>query len=184
MNAIDLLTAQHQELLELSNALTGAAGDPRGTPKGRNRTAQRLVMAGSRHEAIEEQWFWPAVRELDGGAPLALAGLEQEQTLRNLLDEIDHMKAGNVRFTTAIFVAASRIRDHVTYEESQILPKLQLAVSEEDLERIGTRLQVAWHLAPTRPHPKTPADARLLKSVGPPIAAVDRALDALTGRGR
>lgn len=184
MNAIGVLTAQHQELLELSNALTGAAGDPPATPKERHRTAQRLVMAGSRHEAVEEQWFWPAVRELDGGAPLALAGLEQERTLRDLLHELDHMKAGNVHFTTAIFVAASQIRDHVTYEESQILPKLQLAVPEEELERLGRRLEAAWHIAPTRPHPKAPADSRLLKAMGPAVATVDRALDMLTGRGR
>lgn len=141
-------------------------------------------MAGSRHEAVEEQWLWPAVRELDGGASLALAGLAQEQTLRNLLHELEHMKAGNAHFTTAVFVAASQIRDHVAYEESQILPKLQLALADEELERLGRRLEAAWHVAPTRPHPKTPADAQVLRSLGPAMAAVDRALDAVTGRGR
>lgn len=184
MNALSVLAAQHQSLLTLSNALTGATGEPPGTPRERHRAAQRLVMAGSRHEAVEEQWLWPAVRELAGGASLALAGLEQEQTLRDLLHELEHMKAGNAHFTSAVFVAASQIRDHVTYEESRILPKLQLAVSEEELERLGTRLEAAWHVAPTRPHPKTPADAQVLRVLGPAMAAVDRARDAVTGRGR
>lgn len=70
MHALRLLADEHQRLLELVNALTGAAGDPDGTPQERRRTAQRLVASGSAHEAIEEQFLWPLVREASGGAPL------------------------------------------------------------------------------------------------------------------
>ena len=184
MNALALLAENHQKLLELANALTGAAGDPSGTPRERRRTAQRLVALGSAHEAIEEQFFWPLVRDLDGGAPLALAGLDQEQTLKDHLQELQHMQAGNVHFGTAVFSIASHLRGHVTYEESQIWPKVQLAVSAATLDELGHEMEKAWPLSPTRPHPKTPPDPQLLKTLGPVIGAVDRVIDVVTLRGR
>ncbi|MGH9087016.1 MAG: hemerythrin domain-containing protein [Acidimicrobiales bacterium] len=182
MHALKLLAAEHERIFELTNALTGAAGAPSGTPKERRRTGLRLVAAGSAHEAVEEHFFWPAVRRLAGGAPLALAGIGQETTLRDHLHELERMRAGNVHFGTAVFSIASRVREHVAYEESQIWPQLQLALGDDALESIGAEMEKARRFAPTRPHPHTPPDAQLLRTVGPVIGAVDRVLDAITRR--
>lgn len=184
MHALKLLAAEHQRIFELTNSLTGAAGDPDGTPRERRRLGERLVAIGSAHEAIEEQFVWPLLRELAGGAVLAEAGIDQETTLKSHLHELQHMKAGNVHFGTAVFSIASRIRDHVTYEESQVWPKLQLALPESLFEDVGRKMAMARRMAPTRPHPKTPPDARLLKAVGPAIGMLDRLVDAATFRPR
>jgi hypothetical protein len=185
MDPFKLLSEDHQRLLELSNELTGGAGEPGGTEKQRRRTAQQLVIEGSKHEAIEEQFFWPVVRDrLDGGQPLAFAGIQQEMGGRSLLHELNHIRAGNVHFMTIVFTLASTIRDHLTYEENQVWPKLQLALGDEELEIMGTAMAAARRLAPTRPHPHTPPDARLMRAVGPVAGALDRARDVLTGRGR
>lgn len=185
MNPFDVLSADHSRLLDLSNQLTGGVGDPLGSTKEQRRAAEHLVMEGSKHEAIEEQCFWPLVRDrLDGGGALAVAGIQHEVRARSLLHELNRVQPGGDTFMTLVFTTASHIRDHLTYEESQVWPKLQLALDSEELERLGTQLHQAKRTAPTRPHPHTPPDARLLRTVGPLTGLVDRALDRLTMRGR
>ncbi len=56
------------------------------------------------------------------------------------------------------------------------------AISREDLEKIGGKLEQAKKIAPTRPHPNTPPNAAVLKTVGMGAASVDDVRDATTGR--
>lgn len=185
MGPFAALADQHQRLLELSNALTGAAGDPSGTPKERRRLAQQLVIEGSKHEAVEEEFVWPLVRDiLEGGPSLAFAGIEQETGARKLLHELNRVKPANSHFMTLAFTTASHIRAHITYEESQVWPKLCLEASPDALERMAADVREAMPHAPTRPHPHVPPDAELLRSIAPISGALDRALDLVTGRGR
>jgi hypothetical protein len=65
-----------------------------------------------------------------------------------------------------------------------VWPKLRLRLSDDEARQAGEALDRARAAAPTRPHPHTPPDPRLLRIVGPAIAAADRARDVLTGRGR
>lgn len=185
MNPFHLLSEDHRQLLALANQLTGGAGEPSGTVEARQRLAQRLVILGSVHQAVEEQHLWPLVRQrLDGGDALATAGLQQEIGARKLLHELNHVHAGNSHFDTLVFTVASTIRDHMTYEESQIWPKLQLACAGDELDRVGDAMDGARASAPTRPHPHLPTDGRLLQAVSPLLGTVDRAYDRVTGRGR
>lgn len=185
-SAIAVLMADHERQLELINRLTGGAGFPASDdPKERKATATRLVIEASRHEAIEEQLLWPTVREaLDNGDDLARAGIDQEQLAKRLLHEIDHMSPGNEEFASVIDRISGAVRDHVTFEESTVFPKLELHLSERQLEDLGARLEAARTLAPTRPHPMTPPTPDALRTVGAMVATLDRARDLLTGRGR
>lgn len=184
-NPFEVLSAGHARQLELANELTGGAGDPPRTLRDQHRLAERLVMEASAHEAIEEQCFWPAVRDrLEGGRVLAMAGLQQEVGARRLLHELNRTRPGDDSFMTMVFTAASRIRDHITYEEGQLWPKLQLTLDADELDRLGSDLERAKRSAPTRPHPHVPPDARLLRVVGPWTGRLDRALDLVTGRGK
>lgn len=185
MNPFHVLSADHARLLDLTNELTGGAGDPPGRPSEQRRLAERLVREGSRHEAIEEQYFWPLVRDrLKDGQVLAFAGVKQEVGARKLLHELNRTKPGGDTFMTMVFTLASHIRDHVTYEEGQMWPKLQLALAPDELDRLGTQLEKAKRTAPTRPHPHVPPDAQLLRAIGPWAGGMDRALDVVTLRAK
>lgn len=185
-SAIAILMADHERQLDLVNRLTGGAGFPASDdPKERKATATRLVIEASKHEAIEEQLLWPAVREaLDHADDLVRTALDQEQLAKRLLHEIDHMSPGNEEFASIIDRISGAVRDHVSFEESSVFPKLELHLSERQLEDLGTRMETARALAPTRPHPMTPPTPLALRTVGALAATVDRARDALTGRAR
>jgi Hemerythrin HHE cation binding domain len=65
-DAFDVLGAGHSEVKQLMAELE--AGPHRGTGAsqaqldGRSKVAQKLIIESSKHEAVEEQHFWPTVR--------------------------------------------------------------------------------------------------------------------------
>ena len=62
-----VLAADHAEVKALLAELEHGPDEPAGTDQDgldlRKRMTQALVIEASRHEALEEMFFWPAVRE-------------------------------------------------------------------------------------------------------------------------
>jgi hemerythrin-like domain-containing protein len=184
-DALAVLAEDHRQVLEMLNELTGGPGEPAGDPRERKAVAERLAIAESKHEAIEEACFWPVVRDrLENGDELAKQALEQETSGKELIHDLDHISSGSSEFSTLVHRLSSAVRDHINFEESQVWPKLRLALTDAELDDLGKRLEAARRTAPTRPHPKTPPDPRLLGTLGPAVGVVDRARDVLTGRGQ
>jgi hemerythrin-like domain-containing protein len=184
-DAFSVLSEDHRRLLHMANQLTGGSAESSGSPSERQRLAKQLVILGSKHEAVEEIFFWPMVRRrVEGGDNLADAALHQEVGAKRLLHELDHVSAATDDFRSLVLYVASVIRDHITLEESQVWPKVQLAVGASELQGLGEEMQKARAVAPTRPHPHTPPSPGAQKTVGSLAAVVDRARDAVTGRGR
>jgi hypothetical protein len=50
------------------------------------------------------------------------------------------------------------------------------------LDKLGEKLERAKKIAPTRPHPDTPPNPTVLKTIGMVAATVDHVRDAFTGR--
>jgi hypothetical protein len=63
-----------------------------------------------------------------------------------------------------------------------VFPRFEAAVSREHLDKLGERLERAKKIAPTRPHPDTPPNPTVLKTMGMATATVDYVRDAFTGR--
>ena len=183
MDAISFLRADHKSVLGLLEVLEGAPSGSGSQLSGLDTMVTNLIIAESQHEAIEEQWFWPAVRRaLDDGDALADKAIQQEQDGKKLLQQLKDSKPGQAQYQQALqaFVAAGR--EHIDFEQNEVFPKFEAAVSREQLETIGRQLETAKKVAPTRPHPGTPPSSLLLKTVGMLVAIVDHLRDALTGR--
>jgi hemerythrin-like domain-containing protein len=172
----DLLSEDHDRILGLLRELTGGASEPAAGPKQRKAIADRLVQELSRHEAAEEIVFWPLVRDrLDDGESMAGVALGQEGTGKRMLNELVHVSPRSEEFDTLTHSVAGHLREHVTYEQNVVWPKLQLRLTSEESAGLGERLERARRWAPTRPHPHVPADPRLLRAVAPAAAVLDRA---------
>ena len=153
----------------------------------RARTAlvERLIIEQCRHEAVEEEFFWPAVREhVPGGDALADEGTGQEQRAKELLDELDGLAAGDDGFKDLVTAFAGEARTHMAFEETRVWPRLRRALPATQATLLGTRLAKGKTLAPTHPHPGIAPEPGILKASGPLTAAADRIRDAATGRGR
>ncbi|WP_327038195.1 hemerythrin domain-containing protein [Micromonospora maris] len=160
------IAEEHQQLLALTHRLVEPGPDP---AHGR----EILVAALSRHLSAEEQYLLPAVRQAlpDADEPVAkvLAGdTALLMALRGLTDD-------------RLAMVAQLVETHVTAVDA-LVQRLCDAATEEELVRLGNRLEIAEEAAPTRPHPGVPHTPPWNRIVEPAVALVDKLRDAVTGR--
>ena len=184
----DVLAKDHAEvkqmLADLQAGATAAKNASDDELAQRKKMVEQLVIEESKHEAMEEMYFWPAVREkLPDGDKLADTAIEQEQEGKEVLDKLDKLDASDAEFEKLVTTFIQAGREHITYEETQVWPSLRNALSAKEANEIGKKISEGKKTAPTRPHPHTPASPGALKSAGPVAAAADKARDKMSDRG-
>ena len=188
-SVFDVLGRDHLEvqrmLSELGTGPTRATGATAAHLTLRKKMVEELVIEESKHEAVEEMYFWPAVRErLPNGDQLADHAIGQEQEGKQVLDLLDRLDASQPEFEEVLAMFVKAGREHIAYEETVVWPPLAAALSAEDAAGLGSKIEQAKKSAPTRPHPGTPPKPGVLKGTGPAVAAMDRLRDAASGRGK
>jgi hemerythrin-like domain-containing protein len=187
-SAFDVLAHDHEQvkrLLSQFEAAPAASGTNDSLLAARKKMAETLVIEESKHEAVEEMYFWPAVRKLlPDGDKLADQAISQEQEGKDVLAKLDKLDADNPEFSRLVTEFIRLGREHIAFEETQVWPALREVMTEVESAELGDKLAAGKKTAPTRPHPHTPPSPGVLKTAGPAAAAADRARDAATGRGR
>ena len=188
-SAFEVLAKDHQEVklmlaeLERAPAASAAAGSDQLAL--RKKMVQQLVIEESRHEAVEEMYFWPAVGDaLTDGDDLANQAQDQEQEAKAVLGRLDKLAPEDGEFEALLAQFTRAGREHIAFEETAVWPRLRAVLSAEQADDLGRKLEQGKNTAPTRPHPHTPASPGLLKAAGPAVAAADRLRDAATGRDK
>ncbi|MEU9885064.1 hemerythrin domain-containing protein [Sphaerisporangium sp. NPDC051011] len=188
-NVFEVLQRDHEMvkrlMLELESGppLTGSA--ERESMLDRRRQVDQLITEESKHEAVEEEYFWPVIRELvPGGNEMADHGIAQEQRGKFILDSLIDYRPGDTRSEDTLMGFISEAREHIAFEEEQVWPELRLVISPERSAELGVKIERAKRMAPTRPHPHTPPKPGLLKAASPFVGAADRIRDLVTGRSR
>jgi hemerythrin-like domain-containing protein len=183
MDALTFLRQDHKSVLGMLQVLDGASGGTGATSSGLSTMVTNLVIVESQHEAIEEQFFWPAVRDaLEEGDALADKAIQQEQDRKVLLQRLEDGEPGEPDNQEALQQFVKAGREHIAFEEDMVWPLFQAAVTHEELLKMGEKLEAAKKIAPTRPHPNTPPSPAVLKTMGMATAVVDHVRDAASGR--
>jgi hemerythrin-like domain-containing protein len=183
-----VLSQDHQEvkrmLAELEKGPSGVTGASEDQLALRKKMTQQLIIEESKHEALEEMYFWPVVRDhLPDGDALADQATGQEQEAKEVLAKLDKLDAGDPEFEELLGAFIGAAREHIQFEETAVWPGLRTALNTERAAELGTQIAEGKKTAPTRPHPHTPPSPGALKAAGPVAAAADKARDAVTGRG-
>jgi hemerythrin-like domain-containing protein len=184
-----VLGHDHQEvkdmLAELEKGPTKATGASEDQLALRKKMTEELIIEESRHEALEEMYFWPAVREhIQSGNTLADEATRQEQDAKQVLADLDKLGAGDADFERLLGSFIVDAREHIEFEETQVWPLMRTALPADKAAELGAKIAEGKKTAPTRPHPKTPPSPGVLKAAGPVAAAADKARDKVTGRGQ
>lgn len=183
MDALTFLRQDHKSVLGLFETLDGAPSGPGAQASGLETVVNNLIIAESQHEAIEEQFFWPAVRDAIGDS-IADKAVEQEQAGKKLLQRLEDGKPGDPDYHEALQEFITLGREHIAYEQDVVWPQVENTLSRDELEKIGSKLEAAKKMAPTRPHPNTPPNSTVLKTMGMGAAVMDHVRDAVTGRSQ
>lgn len=178
-NLIDVIIADHRAVEEVFAELkTG-----QGTPDHRRDLADHVIAELVRHSVAEEQYMYPAAREvLSDGDSIVDHEIEEHAEAEQVMKSLDGLDPTQPEFDDLVNRLIDDIRHHVEDEENDLLPRLREACSEEQLEDLGAKVLEAKRKAPTRPHPAAPDTPPANKILDTGAGFVDRIRDRLSGR--
>lgn len=135
------------------------------------------------HETAEEEVVHPrAKRELDDGQKVVDARLEEEHEAKDALSKLEKMDVESAEFETAFRKLQSDVLAHAGAEESREFARLADELDDDQLQKMRRAVEMAEKTAPTRPHAGAESAAANMM-VGPFAAMLDRARDAISGKG-
>ncbi len=171
MDAITLLKADHKTVEGLFKRFEGA-GDR--AHKTKRKIVDKIIEELSVHAAIEEQVFYPAVRERAGETEdMVLESLEEHHIVKWTLPELEKTDPADERFDAKVTVLIESVRHHVKEEEQDLFKRVRRGVSRSELQELGAQLEEAKKTAPTRPHPRSPGEPPGNLVAGPAAAVMD-----------
>jgi hemerythrin superfamily protein len=138
VDAIELLTADHEDLSQLFAAYEELVSDGAGSEE-RAAVARQICRALTAHSMVEEGIFYPAVREvIDDDERIDVAVSEHTQA-KVLIARLRALSASNDRFDGTVQLLQDAIEHHVQDEEGELFPLVQ--ETQLDLLALGERMR-------------------------------------------
>lgn len=179
-DAIAMLRADHKEVEALFKKFE-KAGD--GATKTKRQLVNQIIEMLAVHASIEEQVFYPAIREeLEDLDDTVLEALEEHHGMKTFLAELLDLSADHERFDAKTTVLIEMTRHHVKEEHEEMFPKVRDALSRTRLQELGELMEEARKVAPVRPHPHAPDEPPANILVGAPTGMVDKMRNAVRSR--
>lgn len=136
MKATDLLKKQHREVKGLFKKVE----------KTENASERRSLMETiteelQMHTTIEEEIFYPAVREVESkkAEQMIDEALEEHHVVKLVLAELPKVDPQDERFEAKMTVLSELVRHHVEEEESEMF-KLAEKLGKEELSDLGKQM--------------------------------------------
>lgn len=137
-DAIELLLQDHEEvkaMFEKYEALSDRS------VASKRRLALEICLALTKHTAIEEEIFYPAVREASrDNEDLVDEAIVEHASAKELISQIIAMEPTEDLYDAKVKVLSEQVEHHVEEEETEMLPKAREAGL--DLEALGQEMLV------------------------------------------
>ncbi len=154
-DAIAVLKADHQRVTDLFDKFEGLGDNAH---KSREKTVAKIIEELSVHAGIEEEVFYPPVRErlAKSNESTVLEALEEHHVVKLTLNELQSMSSEHERYTAKVTVLRELVDHHVDEEETELFKLVRQEFSKSELTALGDALEAARPTAPTKPHPMAP----------------------------
>jgi hemerythrin superfamily protein len=122
-DAIALLTADHREVSEMFEQFE-QLGDRATTSK--EKLKDKICKALIAHTAIEEEIFYPAVREkIEEGEDLVDEAVVEHAAAKDLIKQLQEMQPDDELYDAKVKVLGEQVEHHVKEEEKEMFPKVK-----------------------------------------------------------
>jgi len=176
-DVVDFLVSQHEQIKSLFAQTLSSSGEAR------ERAFVELRRLLAVHETVEEEIVHPrAKRKIANGKAVVGQRLEEEHEAKTVLQELEKLDVGSTEFIRLLTELRDAVLDHAEHEETDEFARLAGELSSDELEKMGRAARLAEAIAPTRPHAGVESQAANLVA-GPFVAMLDRARDAIVGKG-
>ena len=125
--------------------------------KQKRQVVDEIIRELSVHAAVEEQAFYPAVRQaVEEAEDVVLEGLEEHHIVKWTLNELQGMTGEEERFDAKVTVLMESVRHHVEEEEGEMFPKVREALGRKALVELYETMESIRLRAPEEPRPQAP----------------------------
>ncbi len=138
MDALQLLKSDHddvKEMLQRIDATTERA------EKGRTEGLQRLKASLTVHEAIEEEIFYPALKEFAEARSIVLEGYEEHDVVDSIMGELETTDVSDEKWAARFTVMKENLEHHIEEEEGEMFDRAREVMSAPELDELGTWMQ-------------------------------------------
>jgi hemerythrin-like domain-containing protein len=137
MDAIALLTEDHDRVKKMLDE--GEKTTERGV-KTRQELLQRLKLDLTVHEVIEEEIFYPALREHPKAREIVLEAYEEHHVVDTIMAEIEQTPVDDEAWGAKFKVMKENIEHHIEEEEGEMFRQARQAFARAELEELGARM--------------------------------------------
>jgi hypothetical protein len=138
MDAIALLKQDHEEVKKIMEKLDKTT--ERGV-KTREELFTKLKSEMTIHETIEEEIFYPALKEHPKAKELVLEGYEEHHVVDLIMGEISQTPYEDETWGAKFSVMKENVEHHIEEEEGEMFKQARQVFSKSELEELGTRME-------------------------------------------
>ncbi|MBA3737471.1 MAG: hemerythrin domain-containing protein [Actinobacteria bacterium] len=138
MNAITLLEEDHRKMKKLLSELESTT--ERGV-KTREKLFATVKDELTVHETIEEEIFYPALKEHPKTKEITLEAYEEHHVVDMVMAEIEGVPYDDERWGAKFKVMKENIEHHIEEEEKEMFKQARQAFEEGELEALGERMK-------------------------------------------
>jgi hypothetical protein len=138
MNAITLLEDDHKDLKKLLEK--GDETTERGV-KTRAALLQEIATKLTAHEKIEEDIFYPALKQHPKAKEIVLEGYQEHHVVDLIMAELKNTSEDDERWGAKFSVMKENIEHHIEEEEEDMFKTARSVFTREELEELGGRME-------------------------------------------
>jgi hemerythrin-like domain-containing protein len=135
MDALDLIKTDHDTVKDLLQRLEESTDTSE-----REELFHTLREELSDHETIEEEIFYPTLKESIESQQLVLEAYEEHQAVDYVIEDMAGFPIGSEEWMAKLAVAREAIERHIAKEEGQLFDIAEQVFDEDDLEQLGEEL--------------------------------------------
>jgi hemerythrin-like domain-containing protein len=138
MDAMNLLKEDHQKVKKMLAELESTT--ERGVKTREElftKVKQELVV----HEAIEEEIFYPALKEHPKTKEIALEGYEEHHVVDTVMAEIEGVAYDDEKWGAKFTVMKENLEHHIEEEEGEMFKQARQVFDEDELAQLGESMK-------------------------------------------
>jgi hemerythrin superfamily protein len=138
MKATDLLKKQHRQVEKLFKEVEKTED-----PKQRRKLMEQITADLKMHTQIEEEIFYPAVREVGTAKAEEMIdeAFEEHHVVDLVLAELPQVDPEDERFEAKMTVLSELVKHHVEEEEEEMFPMAEKKLGAERIKELGQQLE-------------------------------------------
>ena len=137
MDALTMLKNDHDKMKKLLNELESTT--ERGV-KSREELFATIKGELTVHEAIEEEIFYPALKEHPKAKDIVLEAYEEHHVVDNVMAELEGLDVTDETWGAKATVMKENVEHHMEEEESEMFKQARQVFERDELEQLGERM--------------------------------------------